>query len=158
MHIIFFIQTIQSRFLCRSLQTWRVIAANKNKNKDYLYSLILNKFLCDDCVYINFYVFVFIFVCHVLHVFAGRNKRMDRQNVHVNVLLMEGHFMMCGMFSWKKWDVLVSIGSLSEWLENAFGYCSNLRSCTDSNRNMLPARKNQDTFIIILDQSGVGLT
>lgn len=50
----------------------------------------------------------------------------------------------------KKWDVLVSIGSFSEWLENARGYCCNLRSCTDSNRNMLPARKNQDTFVIIL--------
>jgi len=46
-----------------------------------------------------FYVFVFIFVCRALHVFAGRNKRMDRQNVHINVLLMEGHFMMRGMFS-----------------------------------------------------------
>lgn len=53
----------------------------------------------------------------------------------------------------KKWDVLVSICSLSEWSENARGYCCNLRSCTDSNRNMLPARKNQDTFVIILSIS-----
>lgn len=83
------------------------------------------------------------FLCRLL--VLGRNKRMDRQNIHVNVLLIEGLFMIRDMFTWKKWDVLVERWSIGVVAQNTFGYC--LLSRTDSNRNMLPTRERIRGYI-----------
>lgn len=151
--------TFQSRFLYRLLQIWRVIYSPAarylllvNRNKNYFCPLSP----LDPLVWRLYVNFMCIFVYRGLLVLAGRNKRVDRQNVHMNVLLTKGRFMIRGMFTSKKWHVLVSIGN-GRLSRNGVGYCSNLCSCTDSNRNILPARKNQDTFVIVLDQSRVGL-
>jgi len=82
MHITFFIRTIQSRFLCRSLQTWRVIAANKNKNKGYLYSLNIDSFVTIVCVY-QLFTYLFLFPCVAPYMFspAGIKGWTDRTSM-----------------------------------------------------------------------------
>lgn len=81
---------------------------------------------------------------------------MDKQNVHASVL-MEGLFMVHDGYTGKKSGTcrsLVSTASLAMVVE-CLGYSSNLRPCTGG-RNMLPARKNQDTFVIVMSQTRVG--
>lgn len=103
-------------------------------------------FTLDQWPYVVGFTFAF-YLRHVLLVLAGRDKRVDRQNVHASVL-MEGLFMVRNGRSGKNWTSsyrqTASRGLVEEWP----GYSSSLRPCTGG-KNMLPAQKNQDTFVII---------
>lgn len=100
--------------------------------------------------------FATLFDYYDLLVRAGRDKRVDRQNVHVSVL-MEGLFMVRGVMVrfGKVRRARIDRQPLEDW--RMLNYCSNLRSSTDNDKNIMPAQKNQDAFVIVLNQFCVGI-